>query len=246
VVKSLAAGVWLATLFVAACFYDIDDTLCLLDEHCEEGSVCAVTNACVVCQGDACPPHVRCSDDTGCAEDERCADDGVCRTRCAIDAQCSSGSCQSTTCAAAFGEPCNPSYERRTQCADECVETNNHLEPVAPYCSIDCLPDRCPSDYECVAGQCRKIEGGLVCNHPDPKRSCGACVWDHCYTDLRACCEGAICLDVFATIAECDTQRTTTTCQPLASPFSFVTTSRELAECIEVFCDSGECFAGGT
>jgi hypothetical protein len=236
---------WLALLTLAACVYDIDDELCLRDDHCDDGAVCAVNNRCVVCQGDGCPPSERCHADADCDDDEVCADDRICRTRCVIDAQCpQSGDCREPVCAAAFGEACtDDDYETSTTCAGECISTNNQLETVPSYCSARCLPELCPDGYECVADHCRIIEGSTVCQHPSPFAPCGGCAWEYCGTDLDDCCEGAICGDVLNQIAVCDANRDNLNCAPLAFPYNFTSTSTDLAECIELFCGDGVCFA---
>ncbi len=232
----------LATLFVAACILDVDDTLCVHDDHCDEGEVCAVTRRCVACADEQCPPSVRCESNDDCDEEENCATDGVCRARCVIDAQCPSGSCAVPVCAAAFGEPCDPEYDTRTPCAGKCIDTDNQLEAVPAYCSHTCLPTVCPEGFECVNDYCRVVTGELVCNHPSPDAPCGSCAWEYCGYDLEDCCEGAICDDVLGQIALCDAQRDFGSCSPLGFPSGFLTTSQELADCIAIFCDDGLCF----
>jgi hypothetical protein len=235
--------VWLVALGVAACSYDIDDNLCLDDDHCDNDEVCAVTNTCVPCAGDLCPPSERCEGDGDCGEEEVCADDHVCRPRCVVDAQCTtSGVCKEPVCAAAFGEPCNDSYDARTPCTDECIDTDNKLNPVPKYCSTGCFPETCPSGYECVSSSCRIISDGLLCQHPDPSGGCGACLWENCGSRLEDCCEGQICNDVFARVTTCDATRTNEACGQLEFTIDFEGTSSELLNCAGSYCDEGECF----
>ena len=239
----LALSGWLLALFLAACTYDIDPGLCLDDDHCDSDEVCAVSNVCIECSGDACPPSERCSEDGSCDDEEMCADDGLCRPRCVVDAQCTkSGLCKEPVCAAAFGEPCNDSYEARTPCAEECINTNNKLETVPSYCSTSCFPETCPSGYECVDDKCRIVDGGPVCQHPDPTGICGACLWEHCGYDLDDCCQGQICADVFTRVASCDAARTNPACEALEFSFNFAAASSELIDCIGLYCDDGTCF----
>jgi hypothetical protein len=237
-------GGWLAMAWLAvACSYEIDSKLCLEDDHCDKGEVCMLSHACIACSGDACPAHERCAADGDCGDDEVCSGDGLCRVRCVVDAQCISGKCDEPACAAPIGEPC---LEYETPCVgDTCIDTDNALEPVAPYCSQDCLPEPCPVGYECVQNKCRTITDGEVCNYPDPSGICAACVWEHCSYDLDDCCQGQLCSDVYSQIAICDRDRINASCVPLANPSGFAGTSEELRSCLELFCNEGECLPSG-
>jgi len=152
---------WLWLIVLAACSYEIDDDLCTRNEHCRDGEVCGVNNACIACTDPLCPPSDRCDDDDECSSDEACADDGVCRPACVVDDQCMSGRCgYQGWCRPAFGEPCimgsllNPSFI----CVDECIDTNADLETVPSYCTETCYdPEDCPSGYVCRGNKCRAV-----------------------------------------------------------------------------------------
>ena len=231
---------WCVVIAAASCGFEIDEDLCLTDDHCDDGEVCTLHNRCLRCSGALCPAHERCAEDTDCSSDEACASDGLCRTRCVVDAQCGvSGVCKEPVCGDPIGAPCTD-YD--TPCAgDECVDTDNRLSPLPAYCTQRCMPEQCPDGYECVQSLCRKIRDREVCNYPEVSGYCAGCVWEYCYYNLEECCEGQICGDVYQQIDLCDQDTTYASCMPFASPFNFAATSEELRGCIELFCNSGEC-----
>ena len=235
---------WTVAAVVASCTYTVDPDFCTEDEHCDSDEKCSLDNECEPCEGGECPLSIedRCAGDADCTSEEACAPDRVCRSKCVVDADCASGKCNNAICAVGLGEPCTTSYPDYTDCTDTCIDTNNHLETIESYCTEDCYGSGCPSGYECIDSYCRKVQGGLVCDHPSAYSSCGACVWDNCSSYLATCCEQQTCTDVLNTIDACDSG---SNCDDLAYPSGFGLYSQDLAECVELFCDDGECFGSG-
>ncbi len=106
-------------------------------------------------------PTASCHDDGDCSNGDGCDHGGRCRKRCVTNGECPGGwsHCNSSThlCSMFPGEPCDSDYD--STCGQSCLKVDSKAQPVAPYCSADCIitDGVCPPGFVCTKYDCYKI-----------------------------------------------------------------------------------------